>query len=308
MSTKAQQCKRWIAVDWGTTNLRIWVMGGNRRTADHRSSGKGMGVLRRDAFEPAIIDLISEFLIDGTVMPVGVCGMAGSREGWADAGYLSTPCAPPDAGQAVVAPTGDPRISVRILPGIKQIDPPDVMRGEETQIAGFLSKNAGFKGVICLPGTHTKWVSVAAGKILNFQTFMTGEVFSLLSKSSVLRHIVSSDGWDDQAFATALTRSMNSPGMPVGQLFSLRAEALIAHLPPREARARLSGNLIGAELSAARPYWAAQSVVIIGNETVARPYRDALGLQNANLVAADADAMTLAGLEAAFESKKETGT
>lgn len=287
----------WIAVDWGTSNLRIWAIDGHGNPHEHRSSDKGMSGLRSEDFEPALLELISDFLHADTVTPVWICGMAGAAEGWAEAGYLGTPCAPPTAQQAISANAQDPRISVRILPGIKQSGPPDVMRGEEVQIAGFLSMRPDFNGVICLPGTHTKWVRIEAGQIIDFQTFMTGELFALLAGSSVLRHIVSADGWDEDAFAKALA----SPEIPVAQLFSLRAEALIADLSPDAARARLSGHLIGAELSAARPYWENQKIIIVGEETVARLYRTALEQKNIAVEMASADALTLAGLKAAFK-------
>jgi phosphonate metabolism protein PhnN/1,5-bisphosphokinase (PRPP-forming) len=92
------------------------------------------------------------------------------------------------------------RLSVHVAPGLRQGKPADVMRGEETQIAGFLALNPNWDGVICLPGTHSKWVHISAGEVVSFQTFLTGEMFALLSQASVLRHGMQGDGWDDAAF------------------------------------------------------------------------------------------------------------
>jgi len=243
MASHKQKNSHRIAVDWGTSNLRVWVLDHQGNIVARARSEKGMGTLRPDQFEAVVLDLIPEFLDGETVLEIRVCGMAGAREGWVDAGYCPVPCAPPDGNRARHAPTTDRRISVRVLPGVNQVDPADVMRGEETQIAGFLAKDPSFDGVICLPGTHTKWVRVAGGKILGFQTFMTGELFSLLTNNSILRHTTSTEGWNEKAFAGAVVAALDGPGTPTATQFSLRAKALISHLPPDVARARLSGHL-----------------------------------------------------------------
>ena len=104
------------------------------------------------------------------------------------------PCPPAPAAFAR-APTADPRLVVRILPGLSQDDPPDVMRGEETQIAGLLAREPDFDGIACLPGTHTKWAHVSAGEVVSFASYMTGELFGLLAATSVLRKTLAEDGW-----------------------------------------------------------------------------------------------------------------
>ena len=172
----------WIAVDWGTSRLRAWAMRDGVPVAD-AASDKGMGVLDRTGFEAALRELIEPWL-GSDVMMVVACGMVGSRQGWAEAAYAAVPCAP-SSGRATRANTRDPRLSVHILPGLKQNDPADVMRGEETQIAGHLARAPGFDGVICLPGTHTKWAQISAGEVVSFRTFMTGEMFALLSLSLI---------------------------------------------------------------------------------------------------------------------------
>ena len=201
----------WIAVDWGTSNLRAWAMGADGAPMAEASSGAGMNTLARDGFEPALLDLVGPWLaLDGPTTIVA-CGMVGARQGWIEAPYVATPCAPLHAEAMVRAPAADPRLSVHIIPGVSQASPPDVMRGEETQIAGFIAARPRFDGVLCLPGTHTKWVHVSAGEIVSFATFMTGEVFGLLANSSVLRHSVGSDEWSDADFAEAVEDAMARP-------------------------------------------------------------------------------------------------
>ena len=265
----------WIAVDWGTTNLRAFAMGCDGIVAQAESDD-GMGRLDRDGFEPALLRLIGSWLAEGRVTDVVACGMVGSRQGWHEAPYRAVPCAPLDPGTLVVAPTRDGRIRVRLVPGLKQQQPADVMRGEETQIAGTLALMPGFDGVICLPGTHSKWAHVSAGEVVSFQTYLTGEMFALLSEASVLRHGMQGGGWDDVAFDAAVSDALARPERIGARLFGIRAEGLIAGLPAAAARARLSGLLIGMELAAARPYWLGQAVVIVGSDGISASYARAL--------------------------------
>ncbi len=294
----------WIAVDWGTSHLRAWAMRDGEPVAE-AASDKGMGQIGRTEFEAALLDLIEPWLGQER-MTVVACGMVGSRQGWTEAPYAKVPTAPA-SGRLTRAETRDPRIAVHILPGLKQESPADVMRGEETQIAGYLARNPAFGGVICLPGTHTKWAHVSAGEVVSFRTFMTGELFSLLSRQSVLRHSVG-DAWDDAAFSEAVTDTLSRPETLAAQLFSIRAEGLVRAPDPAAARARLSGVLIGAELAGARPYWLGQDVVIVGSASLSGLYAKALSLQGLLPQVVDATEATLEGLAAAWRTLEEALT
>ncbi|TKA97847.1 2-dehydro-3-deoxygalactonokinase [Cereibacter changlensis] len=290
----------WIAVDWGTTHLRAYAMGAAGKLAE-ASSTEGMGSLGRDQFEPALLRLIEPWLGPGTTRVIA-CGMVGSRQGWVEAPYRATPCLPVDPAALLRIETRDPRLAVHIVPGLSQSQPADVMRGEETQIAGALAWMRNFDGVLCLPGTHSKWVQVSAGEVVSFQTCMTGELFALLSIQSVLRHGIG-EGWDEAAFQTALSDTLSRPERLASRLFSLRAEGLLAGLPPATARARLSGLLIGMELAATKPYWLGQPVALIGAEALAQTYASALQTQGITARILPATECTLAGLAAAQEVK-----
>ena len=292
----------WIAVDWGTTHVRAWLMSDDGRVLDRRDSDEGMGSLSRDQFEPMLDNLLSDISIDAP-LPAIVCGMAGSRQGWAEAPYVAVPCVSP--GGATATRVATTNWDVRILPGVKQSSPADVMRGEETQIAGFLALEPDFDGILCLPGTHNKWVHISAGEIVSFRTFMTGEIFALLTSHSVLRHSVDADDWDETAFMEALSDTLSRPADLAAKLFSIRAEGLLNDLPAAKARSRLSALLIGAELSAAKPYWLGQQVVILGEGAVARAYEAALNSEGVMVRCVDAENMTLAGLTAAFNDLKK---
>ncbi|WP_239113623.1 2-dehydro-3-deoxygalactonokinase [Shimia biformata] len=293
----------WIAVDWGTSHLRAWAMqdGAPLATGD---STKGMGRLAPDEFEPALLEVIGGWLKDGGT-DVICCGMVGARQGWQEAPYSAVPTKPSEL-PPIFTVSQDPRISVHILPGLRQDNPADVMRGEETQIAGFIAQNPNWDGVLCLPGTHTKWAHVSAGEVVSFRTFMTGEMFALLSSQSVLRHSVTGDGWDNDAFLAAVSDAMSHPDRIAARLFSLRAEDLLHGQGAEVARATLSGLLVGAELSAARPFWLGQQVALIGSGATAPIYGAALKAQGVPTRTEDVARMTLAGLTAAYIRLKET--
>ena len=122
-------------------------------------------------------------------LPVIICGMAGARQGWVEAGYIDTPAHLASILERAVSVPGEAR-DIRILPGIAQRDPnaPDVMRGEETQLLGALGADAASDAVVCIPGTHSKWATVKGGTVERFATFMTGELFSVVSRETILSH------------------------------------------------------------------------------------------------------------------------
>lgn len=291
----------WIAVDWGTSNLRVWAMDKDGNVLAQTTLEKGMSSLAPNEFEPTLLSVIKPW-ISSPIMIVA-CGMVGAKQGWSEAAYLQTPCNACDTSKIITAPADDLRLSVQILPGISQNKPADVMRGEETQLAGLIAENPTFDGVVCLPGTHTKWVRISAEEVVNFTTFMTGEIFSLIAEQSVLCHSIG-EGWDHDAFDQALSDAISRPEAFASKLFALRAETLLSDLTPNAARARLSGLLIGLELAAARQYWLGQNVAIIGTETLAKTYQSALQSQGLRPVLYNAENLTLKGLTAAYKDLK----
>ena len=293
---------KWIAADWGTSNLRLWALGADGAILARKDSDQGMSRLTPETFESTLLGLIEPWLGAG-VTPVIACGMVGARQGWIEAAYRQVPCKPLSAEGLTLAPTQDPRLKVYIAPGLSQSSPADVMRGEETQIAGALVQNPKFDGVICLPGTHSKWAHISAEEVVSFQTFMTGELFELLSQKSVLRHGIAESGADEAAFDEALSDAISNPAKISARLFGLRAEGLVNGLSPIAARARLSGLLIGLELAAARPYWLGQNVSLVGSSGLASAYARALAAQGVPSQILDPTACTLGGLSSLFKAK-----
>ncbi|MEP3347450.1 MAG: 2-dehydro-3-deoxygalactonokinase [Litoreibacter sp.] len=290
----------WIAVDWGTSNLRVWAMTAEGEILAENASDQGMSTVAPDEFEVTLLSHIAPWLGNPNT-PVIACGMVGARQGWVEAPYRAVPTTP--VGDIFQVPCKDSRISMHILPGLKQERSVDVMRGEETQIAGYLTDNPEFDGILCLPGTHTKWAHISAGEVVSFQTFMTGELFDLLSHQSVLRHSIGEGGGlDQEAFAGAIGDTISRPEAVATQLFKIRAVDLVHGAHASVSRARLSGILLGLELAAARPYWLGQSVALIGPPALNALYETALLAQGVAPTLHDMENITLKGLTAAYKS------
>ena len=303
----------WIAVDWGTTHMRAYAMGHDGAVLA-RAQGPGMATLATSgtmgAFEAAFLGAVGQWL--GTE-PVGIvmCGMVGSRQGWCEAGYLPVPHTLSGLGEAAVSvPAQDGRLAAFIVPGFSQDNPFDVMRGEESQLAGFAAdcaqRGVAATGRLCLPGTHAKWVRLEAGRVTHFSTAMTGELFSLITEHSILRHSVAGEGQDDEAFRDSITAAYHDPACLTEALFSVRAEGLLAGENAARARGRISGLLIGAELAGAK-LEPGEPVTLIGAPKLCQTYGAALAVLGLDAQVLDGEAMVLKGLGALYRTLKDKG-
>ncbi|MCO4837277.1 MAG: 2-dehydro-3-deoxygalactonokinase [Oceanospirillaceae bacterium] len=302
MQWKNTQGVSWVAVDWGTSHLRIWLMSQDNQVLDHNSSGQGMASLNGAAeFEQVLFDCLQSLLVDDDTLPVVCCGMVGAKQGWQDAGYAAVPHNPLQYQTPVALPTKHRQLWVWVLPGLCQQQPADVMRGEETQIAGVLCEHKDFTGVLCLPGTHSKWALCCEGEVVSFNTFMTGELFALLAKQSVLRYSVMDEQWCDEVFHQGVSDGFNNPSQFTGALFSVRAKDILGSGAAQFGKARLSGLLIGMELAGTKPWWQGQKVMLLGDSLLQSLYKLAMDQLNIDVVLMDATQMTLAGLTAAYE-------
>ena len=291
---------KWIAADWGTTHIRAWAIGEEDNVLAFRESNEGMKDLQQNQFEPVLLKLIESWLDDTKVTTVIACGMVGSKQGWVETPYLKTPCVPIDNQQLAIATTKDNRIKVNFVPGVMQNNLADIMRGEETQIAGFINKNPDFNGVVCLPGTHTKWVNVKEGQITSFKTFMTGELFGVISNHTLIRHSISIKGWNQAGFEAGIHEGFNKPGSIASDLFSLRAESIVNDLDRDEARSTLSGLLLGVELNGAQSYWENNNVTIIGSQLLSNNYHQGLKILGGKSQLFSLETATLSGLSFAY--------
>lgn len=243
---------RLIAIDWGTSNLRLWVMGADGQILDSKRSEKGMSQLRPSDYPKLLDELIGGYDLPSDI-PIVICGMAGARTGWQEAPYLSLPACFADLASHAVR-LSDGGYHVCIIGGMAQTKGhrPDVMRGEETLLYGaYLSQAFAGNALICLPGTHSKWVHISDDKVTSFQTFMTGELYQLISQKSLLAPLISEDQFDEAVFCKAVQDSRDRPQNLSADLFGLRAASLLSHPHASSPASRLSGLLIGAEIAGA---------------------------------------------------------
>lgn len=286
------------AADWGTTRLRLWLLERDGAVLAERRSDDGMLSARPDRFETVLESHLAA-LSAPAGLPVLVCGMAGARQGWVEAGYIDVPARLDTLADGAVAVPGIRR-SVRILPGLAQRGTahPDVMRGEETQLAGALDGQA--RQVLCLPGTHSKWVEAADGAVTGFATYMTGELFATLAGHSILSHSLGEERRVDpgsEVFAQWCGRALAAPAALTSSLFAIRAAGLLDGLGPQDGAAALSGLLIGTEIAAARQrHGTTGRVILVASGGMADLYQRALAIAGIDCSLVDADEAVRTGL------------
>ena len=286
---------RWIAVDWGTSSFRAYLIEEDVIT-DTIQTEDGMKFVKDNNFENVFINLIEKWLIKNKKIDVLASGMLGARQGWIEAPYEKAPYNLNNINY--ISPIlNDNRISLKIFSGISQNDPPDVMRGEETQIAGFLTDNKKFNGSICLPGTHSKWIKINKNSIEKFKTFMTGEMFEIISKNSVLIHSVKSNNLDKTEIVNSANKIMNNPELFANSLFQLRADDLLNSKGAIIYRSRLSGYLLGMELIGSIEFWKNNDIVLIGNIDLIDLYEKVLIQKVSSIQKFTSEDMVLKGLQ-----------
>lgn len=276
-----------IAVDWGTSALRAALVEGDGRVVRRAESVHGIMNVPGGDFARALAALVA----DWPRMPVFAAGMIGSRQGWREVSYLPCPAGLDEiaSGVAEAAP------GVFIVPGLECVGAdgaPDVMRGEETQALG-----AGIDdGIVVLPGTHSKWVRLERGRIVSFATFMTGEVFALLSQHSILARLMESEVHDEAAFERGLARGRADGSALLHDLFSVRTLGLFGVIPPSGLRSYLSGMVIGNEIAAAMRHGGEAPRAIVGAPVLAARYQSALAAGGSGPAVLDAETATVRGL------------
>lgn len=297
------------AVDWGTTRMRVWLIDGQGKVLAERRGDDGLITAQQKGFS-TILEGHLAAMGAPAALPVIICGMAGSRQGWLEAPYVTVP-APLSAILAGAASVPGQSRDIRIVPGLAQrlTDAPDVMRGEETQLAGAGLPAKG-RQLVCMPGTHSKWVLVEDGTVTGFGTWPTGELFSVLAAHSILRHSLGEHPKpvtsDNPFFRRWCETALGGGGDVTSRLFSIRAAGLLQDLKADDAAACLSGLLIGGEIaSAGRRHGAgAEPIVLVASGALGTLYGEALGLAGLEVRAVDADEAVRAGL---VEAARENG-
>ncbi|NLU99691.1 2-oxo-3-deoxygalactonate kinase [Marinomonas sp. UCMA 3892] len=275
---------RFIAVDWGTTNLRVFLMNHDGCIQAQRDSDRGMLKLGSAEFESVLSDLLGDWLTPD--LPIYMAGMVGSRGGWQEVPYQQCPIKLDDLSEHLFWLSTSLPNKVAIVPGLRGTSVGgllDVMRGEETQLLGALDwleeqGRADESPVFCLPGTHCKWAQITEGKVTRFSTSITGELFARLNdESSLVKGLPKSDLLNEAAFKKGVLASQQAGGI-LHHLFSARSRFVGGELAAEEVRDYLSGVVIGHDVndilsSIDTP---TAPVFIIGSETLSARYALAL--------------------------------
>jgi 2-dehydro-3-deoxygalactonokinase len=289
-----------VAVDWGTSRLRAWLVDDGGKAIAEADSDQGIGTLS-GGHEAEFESLVASW----PRVPAIMAGMVGSRQGWREAAYVPCPATPAALAASFLRfSTGGAR-PIAIVPGLvfhAAWRDGDVIRGEETQMIGMIDREPAFAGTVIMPGTHSKWARIDRGTIVDFQTFITGELFALLSEKSFLRHSVAGGESDLAAspdFALAIERTTGEALPFVASLFSVRTRQLLGSVSREHNLAYLSGLAIGGEIAAAHELGAlgpGTAIRIIGSRSLARAYGRALEIAGFDAEALDGSELVLAGL------------
>ncbi|AVR94644.1 2-dehydro-3-deoxygalactonokinase [Pseudoduganella armeniaca] len=274
-----------IGIDWGSTSLRAFLIGADGTVLQERTAGKGASTLHaHPAFVAALDEVAGAWQRAHPALPLLACGMVGSQHGWLDVPYVRAPAGAADLAAGLAQPADT---ALRIVPGVLYDDgvlPPDVMRGEETQVVGALAAYPQLAdSCVVLPGTHSKWTHVSQGAIARFATHMTGELYAVLRQHSVLGRLMPPEVTPDAdtfLAGVAAARDHGELGLP-HQLFAVRSLGVTARLPNGALPEYLSGLLIGHELRAGLAWRAAQGLreqplALVGAAALCERYQMAL--------------------------------
>ncbi|MZL14035.1 2-dehydro-3-deoxygalactonokinase [Citrobacter amalonaticus] len=280
---------RYIAIDWGSTNLRAWLYQGDKCLESRQSEA---GVTRLNGKSPeAVLAEVTQNWRDSPT-PVVMAGMVGSNVGWKIAPYLPVPASFAAIGEQLT-PVGD---NVWIIPGlcVSRDDNHNVMRGEETQLLG--ARTLSPSSVYVMPGTHCKWVQADAEQIHDFRTVMTGELHHLLLQHSLVGAGLPEQQTSSDAFAAGLARGIDSPAV-LPQLFEVRASHVLGNLPREQVNEFLSGLLIGAEVASMRDFIAhEQTITIVAGASLTSRYQQAFHAMGRDVSAVPGDTAFQAGI------------
>jgi 2-dehydro-3-deoxygalactonokinase len=284
----------WIAVDWGTTNFRAFLMQGSQQVS-RISEACGLLSVEKDQFAPTLQNLLGMWLEQYGNVPIVMAGMVGSQQGWHEVPYAPLPCNAQDLASRTLAfttPWGSPAWLIPGANGISQFGQPDVMRGEEVQLFGLSALYPADEHFALLPGTHSKHAQLRLGEIVSSSTFMTGEIFSLLTQHSILGRALPQQQEDNETFLLGVRTAMQ--GAPFTHLvFSARTRRLAGEIKEAHIHSYLSGLTIGYELQAIPT---GQDAWVVGSPSLTARYQLAASQMSLNLSPANGDDCFIHGL------------
>jgi 2-dehydro-3-deoxygalactonokinase len=271
-----------IALDWGTSSFRGYLMSSAGEIFESFANGKGILHCGKQRFEEVLEEFVGNWMDQYPNAPIIASGMISSRQGWIEAPYLNCPAGLAEFAQQLISLDLKRDRKLWFVPGAmyrSESNIPDVMRGEETQILGRVGRDQKRYSFV-MPGTHSKWVVVENGKLSWFTTFMTGEIFAILLNHSILGRLIEEGHHDDQAFQKGLAVAKHAAQKGKGvmnHLFSVRSLGLFNEISSTGLKSYLSGILIGAEVAEATlEMIESVNVQLIGDRQLIRFYQEAL--------------------------------
>ena len=278
-----------IGLDWGTSSLRAYLLGGNGTLIDRRAEGWGIQHLPEGGYAAAFRGVAGEWLDRWPALPVLAAGMVGSRNGWREVPYIACPADPASIASGLVAFDSGCGM-IHLVPGLMQGGSlPDVMRGEEMQIVGVLAMQPALaeRSLMVLPGTHCKWAVVEQGRVVRFTTYLTGELFAMLRDHSIIGRPAKEMGatatgleFDHEAFTRGVRSAHESGAVGIApRLFTARSLFLTGGLTAPQTLDYLSGLLVGEEIRsvvAGLAGAACPAIVLLGDPTLCSRYQLAL--------------------------------
>jgi len=279
-----------IAVDWGTTNRRGYLLDAGGKLVDEMEDDQGILSVPSGGF-PAAVAQLRERLGE---RPMLMAGMIGSNRGWVEARYVPAPAGAEEIAASLIwAEPG----RAAIVPGVSYFDAgdADVMRGEELQMVGALA--AGLMppdALVCHPGTHNKWVVVDGGRIVSFRTVMTGELFNLLREHSILSDLLKGQAENRAAFEAGARHGLANDDL-AAELFSIRARVLLGKARREDAASYASGLLIGSDIRIGLRSAPPGEIVVMGRPELTGLFARALGVAGRQSLKVDGEEAFLAG-------------
>lgn len=273
-------------IDWGSSSFRAYRFNDAGQYQETVSDGPGIKFVDNAGFETVLREKIGDWLTPGDT--VLLSGMITSRNGWLESPYIACPANLADiiSGGLSHRTSG---LNLIFLPGISQVDPPDVMRGEELQLLG-----SGAEGICVIPGTHSKWAEVSTGCVHRFRTIPTGELFDLLVNHALIGSLTEQGVWDSNAFTDGVERGFTTATV-LSDLFVTRSSVLMQTRNPNTVRCWLSGLLIGSEIreGLCLTSQSAETIVLIGSTRLCEKYREAMEFLSLKTRIAPADVAML---------------
>ncbi len=292
-----------VGVNWGSTNFRAYLIGADGAALDDYSAASGIVGLDRPGMVATMDALAARWPVSG---PIYASGMIGSNVGWTDVPYAEAPAGCADLVKAAVS-TSIGRVPTHIVPGIacrRSFDgQPDILRGEEIELMGLAALRA-VDGWVALPGTHTKWARLENGRVVDFFTSMSGEIFDRLTANGLLASIVDGEAADGPVFQRGVAAG-RARQLGLGTLlFGARAQVVRGVTTKADAASYIRGLLIGSEIAdalAVYPRVRDSVVPLIGNTALCRLYASALQSASVHSETIDSRAACLRGFRALHE-------